>query len=102
MTFYIVDTTLGSSEFVTFSDYKSLVSYLETMCVRKFNQSRKQQMLMLESIGHGYDDSDSVTFVRFMASQFDMGIIRSNSSEHVKMKCDIPSIVLFQKDEFGN
>ena len=53
---------------------------------------------MLEELGHGYDDQNSVTFVRSMAEAFDMGIIRENN----RMRCDITSAELFQKEEYGN
>lgn len=102
MTFYIIDTTLKPAQEIRLHDYKSTVNYLEAMSIRAYNQTRKQRMIMLEEIGHGYDDRDSVTFVRSMASQFDMGVIRNNAGALNRMKCDIPSIALYQKEEFGN
>ena len=102
MKFYIIDTTLNPPREFRFNDYPSTVRHLETMTQRAYGQSRKQRMIMLEEIGHGYDDRDSVTFVRSMASQFEMGIIRNNAGILNKIKCDITSINLYQKEEFGN
>lgn len=102
MTFYIIDTTLKSPQEIRFHDYNTTVKYLEGMSQRAYKQTRKQRMIMLEEIGHGYDDRESVTFVRSMASQFEMGVIRNNAGVYNRMKCDIPSVALYQKEEFGN
>lgn len=102
MIFYIIDSTLKPTQEVRFTDYLSTVKHLEGMSKRAYNQTRKQRMIMLEEIGHGYDDRDSVSFVRSMASQFEMGVIRNNAGALNRMKCDIPSIALYQKEEFGN
>jgi hypothetical protein len=102
MIFYIIDTTTTPPKEVRFNDYTSTVRHLEKMSERAYKQTRRQRMNMLEEIGHGYDDRDSVTFVRSMASQFEMGVIRNNAGVFNRMKCDIPSIALYQKEEFGN
>ena len=55
-------------------------------------------MVILEELGHGADDRDSVVFVRTMAEAFDIGVIR----EGRRMRCDITSIPMYQKSEFGD
>lgn len=102
MTFYIIDTTVNPPREFRFNDYASTIRHLEGMSQRAYGQTRKQRMIMLEEIGHGYDDRDSVTFVRSMATQFEMGVIRNNAGVLNRMKCDITSIALYQKEEFGN
>ena len=98
MTLYVVDTTLTPTKDVTFNSYPQLVSYLDGMSQRAYGSNRKQRMIMLEEIGHGYDDPDGVTFVRSMAEAFNIGVVR----EGRKMRCDVPSMALYQKEEFGN
>jgi hypothetical protein len=53
---------------------------------------------MLESVGHGYDDNNSVNFVRSMSERFDIGLVR----EQRKFKCDISSAVMWDKEEYGS
>ena len=101
-TFYVIDKTRNPAVEVRFGTYSEIVRYLEGMSQRAYGQTRKQRMIMLEEIGHGYDDRDSVTFVRSMASQFEMGVIRNNAGVLNRMKCDITAIALYQKEEFGN
>jgi hypothetical protein len=55
-------------------------------------------MILLEDVGYGYDDSNSATFVRGMAEKFDMGVVRENR----KIRCDISTISVFDKPEYGN
>lgn len=102
MQFYIVDTTLRPPQEKRFNSYSEIVSYLETLSTRAYQQTRKQRMLMLEELGHGYDDSQAVAFVRSMAEKFNMGVIRDGVTKGEKMRCDICNVALFQKDEFGS
>lgn len=102
MKFYVIDTTIPNQQEKWFSSYPEIIKYLEQMSVRAFGQTRKQRMTLLEEIGHGYDDSDSVTFVRSMAEKFNMGVLRDGLKVDQKMRCDVPSVALFQKDEFGS
>ena len=97
-TIYIVDTTIKPSQEIRFNSYSPAVKRLEEMSIRAFGQTRKNRMLVLEELGHGYDDPDSINFVRSMAESFNMGVIR----EGLKMRCDITTISLYQKEEFGN
>src|ERR1041385_6811725 len=101
MQYYVVDTTLPSSQEKWFNSYGQIVQYLEQMSIRAFNQTRKQRMVLLEELGNGYDDSNSVTFVRSMADKFNIGVLRDGLNPNQKMRCDITSVALFQKDEFG-
>lgn len=68
------------------------------MSQRAFGQTRKDYMLLLESVGHGNDDSASVNFVRAMSERFNVGVIR----EGRKMRCDITSAFMFNKPEYGS
>jgi hypothetical protein len=102
MQYYVIDTTLNSAQEKRFGSYNEIVHYLEGMCQRTFGQTRKQRMLMLEEIGHGYDDIGAVTFVRSMAEKFNMGVLRDGLNLNQKMRCDITSVELYQKDEFGS
>lgn len=102
MKFYVVDTTVPHPQEKWFNSYGQIVQYLEQMSVRAFGQTRKQRMIMLEEIGHGPDDSNSVTFVRTMAEKFNMGVLRDGLNPNQKMRCDITSVALFQREEFGS
>ena len=99
MNYYIVDTTLNVADNIrAFPTYPDIVHYLEAVCKRQYNQTRPQRMIMLEEIGHGNDDRQAVNFVRSMAEQFSMGIVR----EGRYVRCDITSVALYQKDEYGS
>jgi len=98
MILYIVDTSLTPVKEKRFDSYQTLVSYLEQVSIRAYNQNRKQRMIMLEELGHPPDNSQAVAFVNSMAEKFDMGVVRDGR----RVRCDIPRIVLYQSDEFGN
>lgn len=98
MQIYITDTTIIPVRDIVVNDYVSAVKYLESMSRRAFGQTRKDYMLMLESVGHGADDSNSINFVRAMSERFAVGVIR----EGKKMRCDITSVFMFNKPEYGS
>lgn len=98
MQIYITDTTKIPVKDVIVSDYGAAVRYLEDMTRRAFGQSRKGYMLMLESMGHGEDDSNAINFVRAMSERFSIGVLR----EGKKMRCDITSVFMFNKPEYGS
>ena len=100
--FYVIDGTLNPAKEVRFNDYFTTVKYLEGMSQRVYRQTRKQRMVMLEELGHGYDDTNSVAFVRSLADKFEMGVIRNDAGVQRRMRCDIASIALNSKSEFGN
>ena len=98
MNIYIADTTLAPVKNVLFDNYTTAVQYLEGMSQRAFGQTRRDYMLLLESVGHGYDDNNSVNFVRAMSERFEIGIVRDGR----KMRCDISSAELFSQEEYGS
>ncbi len=97
MKIYIKDTTSNPQAEKVFGNYREAVNYLEGVCLRGFGQPRKTRMLLLEEIGHGYDDPNSVNFVRSMAEKVEMGVVR----EGRRMRCDITAL-LYDKEEYGN
>lgn len=101
MQFYIVDTTLKPPQERWFPSYPAVVKYLEEMCVRE-GQPRKQKMILMEEIGYGDDDINSVTFVRAMSEKYNIGILRDGLNRNQKMRCDITSVAMFQKEEYGS
>ena len=98
MIIYIKDTTLTPSQEKQFNSYPRAVQYLEGMSQRAYGQTRKQRMILLEELGHGADDPNAVTFVRTMAQAFDIGVVRDGAH----LPCDITTIPLYQKEEFGD
>lgn len=102
MTIFINDTTTNPPREAKFETFHDAVTYLGDMSQRAYGQNRKQRMIFLEELGHGYDDRDSVNFVRSMASAFEMGVIRNDAGQLRRMKCDITSIDRFQSSEFGS
>lgn len=98
MQYYVVDTTVNPQQIVKFNTYPELVKHLEGMSIRKYRQTRKERMLMLEEVGHGEDDRQAVNFVRSMAEQFNIGVARQEGL----MRTDVCSIALYQKEEYGN
>lgn len=102
MTIYIRDTTVSPRVEQHCNSFQEAVTYLEGMSKRAYKQTRAQRMNMLTEIGHGYDDRDSINFVRSMADAFEMGIIRNNAGAMTRLKCDITSISQYQKAEYGD
>ncbi len=96
--FYIVDTTVKFNQEKKFQTYEGVVKYLEGMSQRAYGQDKAQRTILLEELGNGTDDRNSTLFVRSMAEKFEMGVIR----EGRKTRCDITTIVAFQKPEYGN
>jgi hypothetical protein len=102
MNYYIVDTTLKPAQVKQFLTYPTLVKYLNGISQRAYGQTRKERMILLEELGNGYDDPDSVNFVRSIAESFEMGVIRKDAGGQRRVKCDVTTIALFQKEEFGS
>ena len=98
MKYYVIDTTVRPSQTIKFDTYPELVRHLEGMSKRAYGQSRKDRMIILEEVGHGYDDNQGVNFVRAMAEAFNMGVVR----EEGLMRCDVTSVALYQKEEYGS
>lgn len=98
MKYYVIDTTVRPSQTIKFDAYPELVRHLEGMSQRQYGQSRKERMIILEEVGHGYDDNQGVNFVRSMAEVFNMGVLR----EEGLMRCDVTSVALYQKEEYGS
>ena len=98
MQIYITDTTITPPKDVILGSYQAAIGYLESMSKRAFGQSRKDYMLLLESMGHGYDDTTSVNFVRAMAERFNIGIVRDGR----KFRCDISVAFAFNQEEYGS
>lgn len=76
MNYYIKDTTLN--KIVNFTDPNEIVTYLESLCKRKFRQDRKTFMFEMESLGHGYDDPQGINFTNLMSDHFEIGAIKSD------------------------
>jgi hypothetical protein len=102
MSYYVTDTTLNPKVDKKFESYPEIVNYLEQMSIRAYGQNRQARMNLLAELGHGYDDETAVYFVRSMAEAFEMGVLRDGLNKDEKMRCDITSVVLFQKEEFGD
>jgi len=93
--YYIVDTTInkgGKNPVLLFETPQSLVKYLETMCPRKFKQSRAEYMSGAESLGFGCDEQTGKEFYDQMQQYFNMGVIRNDSQP---IRCNI-----FEADRF--
>ncbi len=102
MQYYVVDTTLNPAQDKRFNSYGEIVNYLSQMSERAYGQNRKARMIMLEEIGHGYDDNGAVNFVRSMSEKFNVGVLRDGLHKDQKMRCDITAVNNFQNNEFGN
>ena len=102
MKYYVIDTTVVPNRDERFDTYAQVTRHLELMCLREYHQTRKERMTLLEECGHGYDDTNSVTFVRSMSEKFEMGIIRNDAGVNRRLKCDVTSVNMYQKEEFGN
>jgi len=96
--FYVKDTTLPEQKLVKFQTYVGLVDYLENMSKRKYNQSKTERARLLEEIGYGADDRYSTLFVRSMQEEFEIGVARDGCL----IQCDVPSLVAYQKPEYGD
>jgi hypothetical protein len=81
MKYYINDTTIKKN--VYFDDVNDVVKYLETLCVKKFNQTRKGWMFEMSTLGHGWDDPQGANFTELMTEYFDVGVFRDDN-RHVR------------------
>lgn len=97
MKIYIKDTSLSPVQEQTFGRYEDAVKYLEQASVRINRQTRPQRMILLEEIGHGYDDPQGIHFVQSMAEQLEIGVIRDGR----RMRCDITAF-RYDRAEYGN
>ena len=93
--YYVIDSTIkqnGQHPVILFETIPGVIKKLEDMCVRRFNQSRREYMLMVESVGHGGDEATGRSFFDQMEQYFSVGVIRKDSTP---IKCNI-----FQADHF--
>ena len=65
---------------------QEVVSYLETLCPRIHRQTRKDYMVEMVSLGHGYDDDQGAYFTELLGADFDIGGVKRDG-KHVK--CNI-------------
>jgi hypothetical protein len=87
--YYIVDSTKnqnGKNPVVLFETIECVVNYLDGMCHRKFQQTRKSYMENAESLGFGGDETTGRAFYEQMSQYFNIGMIRSDS---VPIRCNI-------------
>lgn len=94
--FYVVDSTIkknGKNPVMLFGETYQLIQHLESMCKRRFGQSRKEYMSASESLGFGGDEQTGRSFFEQMEQYFNMGVIRKDSTP---MKCNI-----FEADRFS-
>ena len=56
------------------------------MCVRKFQQTRKEYMFHCSELGFGEDDSLGRSFYEQLEQYFDMGVIRKDS---IPVRCNV-------------
>ena len=103
-TYYVVDTTIkqnGKNPVVLFESTDGVVKYLEGMCQRKFNMTRKQYMNEAESIGHSADEATGRAFYEQMEQYFNTGVIR-NGKDPVRTNVFQADAFLRTKDVHGN
>lgn len=87
--YYIKDDT--TKQVVYTQTVPEVVSYLERMCQKIHRQTRKDYMVEMVSLGHGYDDNQGAYFTELMAKNVDIGIVtkdgrlkRCNIHEHAR------------------
>ncbi len=93
---YIQDPT-QNNKFIYVNKVNEAVIFLDGMCHRGLNKSRKQLMLEWADLGYGEDDRDGISFLRAMREHVNMGLVKNN--RHVN--CDI-TMTNFDKPEYGN
>jgi hypothetical protein len=95
--YYVVDSTKnqnGKNPVVLFESTAGVVKYLDGMCLRKFQQTRKNYMENVESLGFGADEATGQVFYEQMSQYFNMGMIRSDSTP---VRCNI-----FEASHYGS
>jgi hypothetical protein len=93
---YIQDPTQNGRMFYVNNTTEALI-FLEGICHRGLNKSRKTLMNEMASLGHGYDDNNGVAFLRFMKDHVNLGLVKNG--KHVP--CDV-TMEKFNKPEYGN
>ena len=91
---YIKDPTI--KQVVYKNSLPETISYLEEMCQRGLNKSRKQLMNEAVELGHAYDDVGGYEFLRYMQEQVEIGMVKNGKN----VKCDI-TMNLYDKPEYG-
>lgn len=102
--YYVVDSTKkqgNKNPVVLFENIDGVVKYLEGMCLRHFKQTRKEYMIMAESVGHSADESTGRAFYDQMEQYFNIGVIRGDSTP-VKTNIFEAAAFLRGKDVHGN
>lgn len=95
-TYYIIDTTVikgGKNPVMLFESVNGVVNHLESMCKRKFGQTRREYMNVCESLGHSADEPTGRAFFEQMEQYFTVGVVRSDSRP---IKCNI-----FEADKYA-
>ena len=102
--YYVVDSTInqnGKNPVVIFETIPGVIKHLEGMCQRHFRQSRKEYMIMAESVGHSADEATGRAFYDQMEQYFNIGVIRSGNTP-VKTNIFEAAAFLKGKDVHGN
>jgi hypothetical protein len=100
--YYIIDSTkktAGKNPVYLFDAVPKVIAYLEGMCSRQFNQTRKEFMNNVESLGHGGDEQTGRAFYDQMEQYFNIGVIRGGSTP---VKTNIFQANAFQKSKGVN
>lgn len=102
-TYYIVDSTIRQDKknpVMFFESLPPFIAYLETMCKRRFNQTRKEYMYRCFELGFGDDDAPGRSFYEQLEQYFDMGVVRSDSTP---VRCNVFEALKGLKErEFSN
>ena len=96
---YINDTTLN--KVLYFDDVNQLVTHLETVCLRKFKQTRKNWMFEMSTLGHGWDDPQGANFTELMMTYFEVGTVKPDG-RHVRTNIHELSRNLKYRKEMGD
>lgn len=87
--YYIKDTV--NRKIVYCATVPEVVSKLEALCKQMTQKNRKDFMFEMVGLGHGYDDTDGVSFTELMADKVEIGVVskdgrhkRCNVHEHAR------------------
>ena len=96
--YYVFDTTTTPPKYVIYGTTWEIVKYLESYVLRALKKTRAQFMYEMSELGHGYDDSDGVSFTRLLGEYVNIGVIQKGKP----VKCDIHVVNKFSSEEYGH
>lgn len=98
MKLYIKDTIPNPPRYLYFDNVDQLLKASEIIFTEATKQTRREYMILMESLGHGPDDRQGKNFLRLFSERFETGVLKNGKH----FRCDVYAVDVFSKPEFGD